>query len=187
MGNGVVVLSGPPCSGKSEVARLLSSHWSTTGRHCIEVDAVFTMLLPGSDRNSADRMLAYDAAHAVARALLDRGHTPILECTYSRRTQRAALVQAIADLPATPLWVVEFSVSPDEAVRRFRQSAAHRATDLTEHLVRERAATFPYTDRALRLRDDDASPATRAREISGWIHREPDPVDRNTWAAAGKD
>jgi adenylate kinase family enzyme len=52
--NGVLVLSGPPCSGKSEVGKRLA----TNSRLHIEIDSLFTLLLPGSDRNMADRMLA---------------------------------------------------------------------------------------------------------------------------------
>ncbi len=72
----------------------------------LEVDALFALLTPRSDRNRDDRMLAYDAAHALARLLLKRGRTPLLECTYSRREQRASLLRELADQPA-PLWVVE--------------------------------------------------------------------------------
>jgi predicted kinase len=66
----------------------------------LEIDALFTLLTPHSDRNRQDRMLAYDAAHALARLLLDRGRTPVLECTYSRREQRASLLRELAERPA---------------------------------------------------------------------------------------
>jgi hypothetical protein len=35
-------------------------------------------------------MLAYDAAHLLARMLFERGRTPVLECTYSRREHAQA-------------------------------------------------------------------------------------------------
>lgn len=186
MGNGVLVLSGPPCSGKSVVGRLLSADWSRTARHYVEVDSMFSLLLPGSDRSMSDRMLAYDAAHVVARLFLDRGRTPILECTYSRRQQRASLVTALADVPALPLWVVEFSVPPDEAVQRFRSSPTHQATDLTEQLVRERALTFPYSERALQLGSTAASAEDLARTVTTWLLDQPAPIERDRWAAGGK-
>lgn len=103
--NGVLVLIGPPCAGKSAIGRTLaSSPPSGTGRRRIylEVDSLFSLLLPGSDRNRDDRMLGYDAAHLLARMLLDQRQMPVLECTYSRRQQRASLLQAFADTPDTP-------------------------------------------------------------------------------------
>jgi len=78
----------------------------------VEIDSLFSLLLPGSDRNRDDRMLGYDGAHLLARMLLDRGQMPVLECTYSRRQQRASLLQVFADTPETPLWVVEVAVPP---------------------------------------------------------------------------
>lgn len=83
---GVLVLSGPPCSGKSSVGRLLAADPSSLGarRIHIEVDSIFSLLLSGSDRSKDDRMLAYDAAHLLARMLLTRGRTVVLECTYAR-------------------------------------------------------------------------------------------------------
>jgi len=98
--NGVLVLTGPPCAGKSAVGRTLASSppSGTDGRRIyLEVDSLFSLLLPGSDRTRDDRMLGYDAAHLLARMLLDRGHMPVLECTYSRRQQRASLLQAFED------------------------------------------------------------------------------------------
>ena len=80
--NGILVLAGPPCAGKSSVGRSLIT--ADTRRIHVEVDSLFSLLLPDSDRNRHDRMLGYDAAHAVGRTLYDRGHTPLLECTYGR-------------------------------------------------------------------------------------------------------
>ncbi|WP_129667763.1 AAA family ATPase [Phytoactinopolyspora endophytica] len=186
MKNGVLVLSGPPCSGKSDVGRVLAPDWSRTSRHYIAVDSIFSLLLPGSERSMPDRMLAYDAAHTLARMLFDRGRTPILECTYSRRRQRASLVQALADIPGAPLWVVEFSVPPDEAVDRYRHSPSHQATDLTEQLVRERALTFPYSEQALQVASATASAVALARDVTAWLRDQPASIDRDRWAAAGK-
>lgn len=109
-------------------------------------------------------MLAYDAAHVLARTLYERGQTPMLECTYARLEQRVSLLKAIADIPAAPLWVVEFFVSPDDAVHRFQRR--HQATDLDERLVREHAGTFPYSDQALRLESVGTTPDDLARQIT---------------------
>jgi len=185
--NGVLVLTGPPCTGKSAIGRTLaSSPPSGTDRRRIylEVDSLFSLLLPGSDRNRDDRMLGYDAAHLLARMLLDRGQMPVLECTYSRRQQRARLLQAFADTPDTPLWVVEVVVSPDEAVLRFQRRP--QASDLHERLVHERARTFPYSDQALRLPSASAAPDILAQQITAWLRLQPEPNDRARWAEAGK-
>jgi predicted kinase len=182
--NGVLVLAGPPCAGKSEVGRLLAADSAPAKRIYVEIDALFSLLLPTSDRNRDDRMLAYDAAHVVARLLLEHGRTPVLECTYSRRQQRASLLRAIADVPEAPLWVVEFFVSPDDAVDCFRRR--EQPTDLDERLVRERAETFPYSTQAHRLVSTAATPDDLAREVASWLRQGPGPVQREVWAAAGK-
>jgi predicted kinase len=180
---GVLVLTGPPCAGKSSVARRLVA--DTTARAVpIEVDALFSLLLPGSDRNRKDRMLAYDAAHALAALVLERGRTPVLECTYARREQRAGLVAALAGAPDAPLWAVEFLVSPDEAVQRFRRR--DQETDLDERLVRERVETFPYSDHGLRLDSAAAGPEELAARIDRWRRGRPGSVPRDGWVEAGK-
>lgn len=183
--NGVLVLAGPPCSGKSEVRKVLAANPSHARGIPIEVDALFSLLLPTSDRNRSDRMLAYDAAHTLARTLYERGQTPMLECTYARLEQRASLLKAIADIPAAPLWVVEFFVSPDAAVHRFQRR--HQATDLDERLVREHAATFPYSDQALRLESVGTTPDDLARQVTTWLRHRPESIERNVWGEAGRD
>jgi predicted kinase len=129
-------------------------------------------------------MLAYDAAHLLARMLLNRGITTVLECTYARLEQRASLLKALADIPAAPLWVVEFFISPDDAVQRFGQR--HQATDLDERLVRERAEAFPYFGQAFRLMSSAATPDALARDIAEWLRHDPQPVQRDLWAEAGR-
>jgi predicted kinase len=179
--NGVLVLTGPPCAGKSSVANLLGT--SDNHRVKVEVDSLFDLLLPGSDRNRADRMLAYDAAHFVARTILESGRTAVLECTYARREQRASLLAAIAGSPVPRLWVVEFFVTADDAVERFR--GRDQATDLTEELVRERVEAFPYSELALRVDSVAKAPAEIASEIMTWIRQAPRPVPGEEWVAAG--
>lgn len=181
--SGVLVLAGPPCAGKSSVGKVLATDSSRSRRIHIEVDSLFSLLLPESDRNRNDRMLAYDAAHVLARMLFERGQTPMLECTYSRLQQRASLLKAMADLPAAPLWIVEFFVSPEDAVQRFRRR--HQATDLNEQLVHERAGTFPYSDQALRLVSSAAAPDDLAHQITTWLRHQPESIQRDLWAEAG--
>lgn len=178
------MLAGPPCAGKSSVGRLLAGDSSHGRTIYLEVDSLFSLLLPESDRNRADRMLAYDAAHVLARTLVEGGNSVILECTYARRSQRVSLMKAMADVPTVPLWVVEFFVAPDEAVQRFR--LRHQATDLDEASLRERVENFPYSDQALYLVSSAAAPDDLAGQITSWLQNRPASVDRDLWLKAGR-
>ncbi|MEU8185384.1 AAA family ATPase [Micromonospora sp. NPDC049044] len=182
-GNGIVVLSGPPCSGKTTARQVLAKERAYSGRVHLEVDSLFDLLFPESDRNRDDRMHAYAGAHLLARMLVDRGETVLLECTYARRDQRASLVEALAG-SAAPLWVVEFLVTPDDAASRFRER--HQATDLDEALVRERAEAFRYFDGALRVESSAGTPEEHAQRINTWLRQGPTPVDQDAWVRAGR-
>ncbi|TWE10402.1 hypothetical protein BKA23_2762 [Rudaeicoccus suwonensis] len=132
-------------------------------------------------------MLAYEVAHAMALALIERGRIPVVECTYSRRWQRESLARILQALPSTTaVHVVECVVSVEEGVRRFRASAEHQATDLTEQLVRERATDYPYTREALQLRSDTGEPEQLAQVAQSWLSAQPIPVNVESWVAAGK-
>jgi predicted kinase len=183
--NGIVVLSGPPCSGKTTAGELLAEERTSSGygRIHLEVDTLFELLFPESNRNRDDRMHAYDGAHLLARMFVDRGETVVLECTYARRDQRASLLEASAGSSAPP-WVVEFFVTPDEAARRFRER--HQATDLDEALVRERAEAFPYFDEALRMDSSSGTPEEHAQSIITWLQQGPRPVDQEAWTRTGR-
>jgi predicted kinase len=157
---------------------------SRRGRRHLEVDSLFDLLFPASDRNRDDRMRAYDGAHLLARMFVDRGQTVFLECTYARRDQRASLLKALAGSSA-PLWTVEFFVTPDEAVTRFRERS--QATDLDEVRVRERADAFPYSEQALRVKSSFGTPEEHAWRIITWLQQDPRPVDQDVWVQAGRD
>ena len=184
--NGIVLLSGPPCSGKTTTGEVLAAPRTASGhgRIHLAVDELFELLFPDSDRNRDDRLRAYDGAHLLARMFVERGETVVLECTYARRAQRASVVEALVG-SAAPLWVVEFVVTPDEAGCRFRER--HQATDLDEALVRERAEAFPYSDEALRVESSSGTPEEHAQSITAWLQQGPRPVDQEAWTRAGRD
>jgi len=175
---GVVVLTGPPCSGKSSAGRILAGLRSPDPRIYVSVDALFDQLLPDSDRNPHDRLLAYDAAHALARSVFDHGRTPILECTYARREQRAGVVNAFED---ATLYVVELVISAEDALPRFL--GRDQQTDLDERSLRAKVESFPYTPDALRL--DPGTPDEHAHRIQAWLEEKPPSIDRDRWVANG--
>ena len=115
---------------------------------------------------------------------LERGRTPVLECTYSRREQRDSLLRALAGHPAR-FWVVELGVSAEDAVARFL--GRRQASDLDERVVYERAQTFPPSDQALRLASEAKTVQDTARQIESWLQGPPPAVDRASWAATGKE
>ena len=146
----------------------------------VEVDALFDRLMPDSDRNRADRLRAYGAAHLMARRVLDSGRQPYLECTYARRDQRASLVEVLADVP---LHVVELHVTADEAAARFAQR--DQVTDLTEESLREKVEGFPWSEQALRL--EPGPPTELAWRVLQWLETGPEPIEPGAWVEQGRD
>ncbi|PJJ56757.1 hypothetical protein CLV56_0968 [Mumia flava] len=129
-------------------------------------------------------MLGYDAAHALARTLVMHEYTAILECTYARREQRASLRGAVPTASSPALWVVEFMISPDEAVERFRRR--REATDLDEASLRERVENFPYWDGALRIDSSSADTRGLADQVITWLQGQPASADWTGWVEAGR-
>ena len=135
----VVVLAGPPCSGKSTAGAWLAT--TLPGIH-LHVDGLLTAIRPASDRCLEDRRLAYEIAARAIMPVLGRGLTAVLDCTYSRKEYRQ---QVVANIPAdAPLVVVEFRVSVDAALERFRNRPVHDAIDLTPSIVAAKVASYPY-------------------------------------------
>jgi predicted kinase len=135
----VVVLAGPPCSGKSTAAAWLAS--TLPGIH-LHVDAILTAMKPGSDRCLEDRRLAYDVAARAIKPVLGRGLSAVLDCTYSRKEYREQVVKSVPD--DVPLVVIEFLVSVAAALERFENRQAHHAIDLTPAIVADKVGTYPY-------------------------------------------
>jgi predicted kinase len=172
----VVVLAGPPCSGKSTAGAWLAS--TLPGIH-LHVDAILTAIIPGSDRCLQDRRLAYEVAAQAVKPVLDRGLSAILDCTYSRKEYRERVASSV---PAeVPLVVIEFLVSVDVALARFGNRRAHHAIDLTRSIVTDKVSTYPYGAGTATVNSDMIN-----AEIHKQILRSLDGVlDRRKWVAGG--
>ena len=137
----LLVLAGPPCSGKSSLAESiqvrLEFHW-------LQVDQILSKLMPDSSRNKSDRDVAYRAMHLLAENLLRCTSSVILDATYGSSEHRKAVEALVVDL-AIPLYLVECRVSPDTAVARFRARPNHPALDLSEQRVRDLAHRYRYS------------------------------------------
>src|ERR1051325_847079 len=81
----LVILCGPPCTGKSAIGTDLESRF---GFIHLEVDAIRQRILPDSDQNIEDRDTAYRAMHLMAELLLRQGATVVVDATYTREIHR---------------------------------------------------------------------------------------------------
>jgi predicted kinase len=126
----LVILCGPPCTGKSTIGAQLERELGFTH---LDVDTIRQRLLPNSDQRTEDRDVAYRGMHLVAEHLLRSGKSVIMNATYNRElhrreaasiTNKAALIQCRSPL--------------ETVMSRFRsRPAGHAALDLTDDLVRD--------------------------------------------------
>ena len=178
----LVVLAGPPCSGKTTLGAWLAK---TLPAVHLEVDALLTQLLPGSDRRLEHRLFAYKVAVLGANTALGRGLTLILDGTYSRRQVRQQLLELLEDVEHDfRLIVVEFSVSPEVAVSRFNQRAEHHAADLTPEIVRARAELYPYGSGTALVNSESSLEEVQASVINA-IRSGSQDFDRDRWVRIG--
>jgi predicted kinase len=184
LGASVLVLAGPPCAGKSTVGRLVAKQQPDQAVSFVQVDTLFDLLLPESDRGRDDRSLAYEAAHSLVGTLLQHDRSCVLECTYARRDQRASLSRALAGFAAPPLHLVELTVTTDDALARF--GSRHDATDLDEVSLRERVENYPYWTGAHQLQSGSGTPETLAQRIVSLMARSALAVDARDWTNAGR-
>jgi predicted kinase len=173
----VVVLAGPPCSGKSTAAAWLAP--TIPGIH-LQADAVLTAILPRSDRCLQDRRLAYEIVARAIQPVLDRRQSVVLDCTYSRKEYRR---QVVSYVPAdVPLIVLEFHVSVEIALQRFGNRQAHHAIDLTPAIVAEKVRTYPYGFGTTAINSESSATEIRAQIHDSLTSRTLDP---EAWIDAG--
>jgi predicted kinase len=124
----VVVICGPPCSGKTTIARQLQTELA--GFAYFEMDEIRLSIWPGIHTPEV-RLKAYGHMHEKGgSALRDGAPGVILVATYQPSEQRRALRRR-ADAASARLVLFECSVAADMAAERFRQrSGNHAATDL---------------------------------------------------------
>ena len=96
----LIVVCGPPCSGKSTIARALSAR---TGAIHLELDSILVRLLPGSAHSEKDRDVAYRAMHTIAECLL-RSVDEVIPATYALPAESTAIPVALSS-PLPPKYV----------------------------------------------------------------------------------
>ena len=175
----LLIIAGPPCSGKSTLGSLIECEHGI-GR--LQVDRVISTLIPESARVRSDRDIAYRGMHMMARELLGRGHTISLDATYGTQVHRQAIEALVTDL-AVPLFLIECHVSPDTAAARFNARRGHPALDLTEARVRDLAGRYRFSNLGLAIAEATA-PAVALARVESYL-RAAKPLDVNgCWPAA---
>src|SRR6202035_4511744 len=117
----------------------------------LAMDAVRARILPNAPHNRADRQVAYRAMHLAAELLLRSRAGAILDAPYGHAEDR----EELADIAGPALRLIECRVSPETAVRRFRERGPDPIRlDLTEELVFTTARDYAYTHAALLLDTD---------------------------------
>ena len=138
----LIVLTGPPCSGKSTLAGQLAAIFAAL---VLDIDQIRESVIPHSRQSQDDRDIAYRCMHLVSEKLLEVGaNTVILTATYSRRNPRQWL-RSLADRKSVQVCVLACRVSPEIAIARFRsRKPGHPAVDLTEDSVQRQVMDYPY-------------------------------------------
>src|SRR4030095_8717723 len=82
----IVIVIGPPCSGKSTLATELGEN---IGAAVLDIDQIRQAVIPNSQQIQEDRDIAYRCMHLIALKLLQAGaNRVILVATYSRKNPR---------------------------------------------------------------------------------------------------
>ena len=176
----LIIVTGPPCSGKSTLAGQLTAK---LGALVLDVDQIREIVIPNSQQSQEDRDIAYRCMHLVAQKLLEVGANKVLlVATYSRRNPRQWLC-SLADSKSAQVCVLSCHVSPEIAIGRFRsREPGHPAVDLTEESVQRQVMDYPYglanvVDCTLPLHES-------VSQAEGYI-RECEAIDLAEWISQG--
>jgi predicted kinase len=144
----ILVICGPPCSGKSSLRQALVKSRDDIRWH--EMDDVRLRVLPGPINDEPARSAAYRIIHFRAGKDLLNGHSVLL-ATYQPLQHRSEVANLALRLDV-PLFVVQCVCTPNEAVRRFAQRGAnHGGADLTALRVKDLSERYERFDGALLL------------------------------------
>lgn len=132
-----VWLTGPPASGKSEIARALRDRLAAEGVPAVrlESDALRPLLAPGADYSPESRDRFYAALADLAALMSDQGLNVIVDATASRRAYRRRLRERVPGMLEVfvdaPLAVRE-ARDPKGLYRRARAGNAPNLPGATE-------------------------------------------------------
>jgi predicted kinase len=176
----LIIMTGPPCSGKSTLAGQLAA---ILGAVVLDIDHIRQIVIPNSQQSQEDRDIAYRCMHLVAQKLLEVGaNTVLLTATYNRRNPRQWL-RSLADSKLAQVCVLACQVSPETAIARFRsRKPGHPAVDLTEDLVRRQVIDYPY---GLANVIECAIPLHESVSKAECYVREGKEIDLAKWASQG--
>jgi predicted kinase len=164
----LVVFSGLPGTGKSELARQVAGHLSIA---VLSVDPIESaMLRAGIAQSFETGLAAYLVVEAIADAQLALGQSVIVDAVNGVEPAKA-MWRTLATKHRAPLKIVE-CVCSNEALHRERLSARHRGLDYPEptwEKVQERKLEYTaWTEPLLRVDSVDTCEANTARVLA-WL------------------
>jgi predicted kinase len=162
----LIVVAGPPCSGKSTHADALSRRLAVAA---LSMDKVRQRILPKAAHTRADRQAAYRAMHFAAELLLRHDASIILDAPYGHQEDRDEL-ERIAAATHTQMRLIECRVSAETAVRRFHKRGPDpQRPDLTENNVAATAKNYVYANSGLTLEMDALTPEQALQPACDYI------------------
>jgi predicted kinase len=138
------------------------------------------MLMPNSQRSKDDRDAGYRVMHLLGEELLRNDRDVVFDATYGAREHRRA-VEALVTTLAVPLYLIEFHVSPDAAVARFKGRTGHLASDLTEERVRKIAQLYCYSGCGLAV-TKEVEPFSLLEQVNGYLRAGSNVVIDGRWS-----
>jgi predicted kinase len=177
-----IVVAGPPCSGKSFVARRIANQFHAAH---LEMDRFRERLLPLSDQRVEDRDLAYRAMHWTAELMAPFCSSIVMDATYTAQTCRTDLMEVIERVHGS-VFVIECHTGVEQAIERFLRRDPHPARDLTPSRVARLAAAYPYFADAFGIGAGEAGGDEVSHAIQ-YVHGEPlDASNLRLWTLRGR-